>query len=220
MNEGDNLEIISNNILDNLKNDGIEPKLDNSWIEKKLKDIWDNPSIIDIDTDYLESAPTIEDLEKDMKEIAQTAANALEKAEIAYLESMGLHKKIITVLNEVTELYSKTKKLEEKISDSQERLESIKSVVSLMNWLVVGGLIVIVIAFAWWIIDDCNFRWTKTEQLNQEISRIEQKIIEYDSKIDSFTDFSSKNSELNDDYITSKVEAEINKAMLEFYKSQ
>jgi cell division septum initiation protein DivIVA len=79
---------------------------------------------------------------------------------------------------------------------------------------------VFVLAFVGWLIDDYNLRWTKTEQLNQEISRIEQKIIEYDSRLDSFTEFSNKNSELNENYIDSKIEALINKAMLEFYKSQ
>lgn len=213
MSERDNLGIISNNMLDGLKNDGIEPKLDNSWIEKKIKDIWNQPQIINDVWDYLESAPTIEDLEKKVKMIAETAAEAMIKAELAYSESRRLQKKSVKLLNEITDVFEKTKKLEEKVSLSQERVESIKFAVNLMNGLVIWWFIVMLVAFVWWIIQDYTFRHWIVDEWNK-------KIIQNENIVSDFSDIISEEEWVNKEYVDSKIESEINKLMLDFYKSQ
>ena len=211
MRKKDNLWIISNNVLDGLKNDGIEPKLDNNWIEKKIKDIWNNPWIIDDIWDYLESAPTIEDLEKEVKKISETAAEALTKAELAYSETKKLQKQTAELLRQSQTIYEKNKNLEVTITNSQEKIKSIKSVVSLMNWLVIWWLLMMLIAFIWWIIQDCKFRHWIIDEWNK-------KIIQNENIITNFNDIISKEERVNQEYVDSKIESEINKIIIEYYK--
>ena len=71
-----------------------------------------------------------------------------------------------------------------------------------------------------WLIDDYNFRWTKTEELNKEIEKIEIKISEYEHEMATYKETFLNNNRNNEKYLDSKIEALINKAMLDFYKSQ
>lgn len=200
MRSNDNLDIFSKTISEYLKERGAELKSDDAWIKKILN----NSS--EVKTDILESAPNLKEINNKVKDLAEIILRTRSDVE----DSVSKYKQLY---EDTTILYNKTIELE---SDLKNTIKKVK----IIDWILIWCGIIFVVTFVGRLIDDYNFRWTKTEQLNQEISRIEQKIVEYDSRLDLFTEFFNKNSELNENYINSKIEAEVNKAVLEFYKSQ
>ena len=85
-----------------------------------------------------------------------------------------------------------------------------------LKWWVIALIVVLVIEFLWWL-------YTAIIRVQNTIDNFNERAIPLEKKI---TEFEMKSGKINDDisslrdYVDNKIESEIDKAMLEFYKSQ
>lgn len=223
MTKQDSLHRVYKIILDDIKKEWKTPKIDEEWISNILSPIRD-------DTEepkwwiYLESAPNEDGVKERIKELSETILTTKERVERTEIRNRRLYREILQIFEDVKILKNDLEESKKELYNSKKELDNLWKRTERINNLVVWCFVVFFITFVWWIIEDFQFRHNKTDSWNKDIIRMEYLVDWFEEKIkNNKEDFDEKYNifkEAIEKSMYEKIEKEINKAMLEFYKDQ